>query len=184
MTHDDVVDVLAKAAASDRRKVGEVDVLAWHEIVGRYDRGEALAAVTRHYTETRDWMMPADLIRHIKDIREERRRAAHHEARALPSRYETDEERDERNKAALARLHREVLQPLAEKRSVERALREQETSDAIEAARQRFAAGTEWQMTPGGKLGAWWEDDAARERHATELLAAAQGKTTITEEKH
>ncbi len=182
MTPEDVIDVLSFASAYDGRTVGQVDVLAWHKVVGRWDRDEALEAVARHFTESRERIMPADLNRHVRAIRDEARAANHHDALALASRYEDDAARDARNKAARERLHREVLAPLAEKRSVERALREQETTEAMEAARQRFLAGQEWQMTPGGKLGAWWEDDAARERHAIELLAAAQGKT-ITEEK-
>jgi hypothetical protein len=120
VNHEEVIDVLAKAAAFDNRKVGEVDVLAWHEVIGRYEAGEALQAVTRHYGETRDRLMPADLIRHIKAIREDRRRRAQHSAPlALPSRFEDDEERSLRIKEGVAHC-KDVLQPvfdmLAEKR--------------------------------------------------------------------
>lgn len=120
MNHEEVIDVLAKAAAFDSRKVGEVDVLAWHEVIGRYEVREALEAVTRHYSETRERLMPADLIKHIKAIREEQRRVEKHSAPlALPSRYEDDEMRNLRIKEGVAQC-RDVLQPvfdmLAEKR--------------------------------------------------------------------
>lgn len=143
MTHDDVVDVLAKAAAYDRRKVGEADVLAWHEIISRWDRADALAAVTRHYTETSEWMMPADLVRHIKALREDRRRETHHEVLALPSSFEDDPDRDERISRAKERLHRDVLGPLAERLSADRALREERTAVDIEESRRRYLSALE-----------------------------------------
>lgn len=173
MTPEDVVDVLSFASAYDARTVGQVDVMAWHKVIGRWDRDEACEAVARHFTESRERVMPADVIRHIKGIREEQRREQHSDALALPSRWEDDPDRDERAKAARERLHREVLAPLAQKRSVERALREQETNEAIESARARFAAGSEWQTNPNGKTGVWWDDPAARERHCRELLDEA-----------
>lgn len=138
MTHDDVVDVLAKAAAYDRRKVGEADVLAWHEIISRWDRADALAAVTRHYTETSDWMMPADLVRHIKALREERRRDRHHGVLSLPSSYEDDPDRDRRIADAKDGPLAEFFRPFAEKRSVDRALREERTTADIEESRNRY----------------------------------------------
>ena len=140
MTHDDVVDVLAKAAAYDRRKVGETDVLAWHEIISRWDRGDALAAVTRHYTETSEWMMPADLVRHIKALREERRRETRSEplALALPGKFEDDPDRDRRITDAKDGPLAEFFRPFAEKRSVNRALREEHTIAEIEESRVRY----------------------------------------------
>jgi hypothetical protein len=172
MTPEDVIDVLSFASAYDGRTVGQVDVMAWSKVIGGYERDDALEAVARHFTESRERVMPADVIRHIRGVRDERRRAQHSDPLALPSRYEDDAERDARNKAARERLHREVLAPLAAKRDLARALREQETADAIEAARLRFAAGSEWQMTPNAKTGVWWDDPAARERHCQELLAS------------
>lgn len=138
MTPEDVIDVLSKAGAYDNRTIGHVEVAAWHELVGRYERGDALEAVGRHYTETRERMMPADLIKQIKAVREDRRREQHSDALALPSRWEEDPERDERFKANRARLEREILGPLAEKRSVDRALREERTTADIEESRARY----------------------------------------------
>jgi len=120
MTPEDVIDVLAKAAAFDQRTVGQADVLAWHEILQRLERDDALAAVTRHYAESRERLMPADVLRHARSVREDRRgREKAAEPLALPSRYETDEERNLRIKEGVAQC-RDVLQPvmdmLAEKR--------------------------------------------------------------------
>lgn len=128
MNHEQVIDVLAKAAAFDNRKVGEVDVLAWHEVIGRYEVADALAAVTRHYTETRDRLMPADLMRHMKAIREERSRAQKAAAPlALPSRFETDEERNLRIKGGMAQCN-EVLKPVFDMLAARREKRHREAS--------------------------------------------------------
>jgi hypothetical protein len=109
VTPEDVVDVLTKAAAFDQRTVGRADVLAWHEVIGRLDRDDALAAVTRHYTESRDRVMPADVVRLARVVREDRRRLeARSEALALPSRYEDDVTRDIRIKEGVAQC-RDVL---------------------------------------------------------------------------
>jgi hypothetical protein len=120
MTPEDVIDVLAKAAAFDQRTVGQADILAWHEILQKLDRADALAAVTRHYAESRERLMPADVLRHARSLREDRRgREKAAEPRALPSRYESDEERNLRIKEGVAHC-KDVLQPvfdmLAEKR--------------------------------------------------------------------
>lgn len=160
MTPDETALVLAKAALVDMRTIGEEDVMAWHEIVQRVDFHDALRAVARHYGETRDRLMPADLIRHARIIRDERQRLdAKHEVRELPGRYETDQERDARNKAGRAKVQR-VIAPLLARMSLDRAT-------------------PAWQRVDGG--GAWWEDDAARERHARQLLAE-QGRLVTTED--
>jgi hypothetical protein len=120
MTPEDVIDVLAKAAAFDQRTVGQADILAWHEILQKLDRDDALAAVSRHYAESRERLMPADVLRHARSCREDRRgREKAAAPLALPSRYETDEERDLRLERGLAQC-KTVLGPvfdmLAEKR--------------------------------------------------------------------
>lgn len=115
MTPEDVVDVLTKAAAFDQRTVGEADVLAWHEVLHRCDRDDALAAVTRHYTDSRERIMPADVVRLARVVREERQRQlARHEVRALPSRFEDDVTRDVRVRDGIAAC-RDVLRPLMER---------------------------------------------------------------------
>ncbi|WP_213452870.1 hypothetical protein [Rhizomonospora bruguierae] len=102
--------VLAKAAAFDRRTVGDADILAWHEILADVAVDDALAAVAAHYRDTRDWLMPSDVIRLARKVRAERRERS--EALALPSRFEADPARAVRISAGLARC-RDVLRPLA-----------------------------------------------------------------------
>lgn len=151
MTPADVVRLLAKASAFDQRTVGESDVLAWHEILYRYELADGLAAVTRHYTEERARLMPADLVKHMRAIRDDRKRLeAKHPVRELPGRFETDEERDERNKAHIARIRTEILAPLAPLLA-----RLSIANDELGAA-----------LAPD----VWWADDEARERHAAAEL--------------
>jgi hypothetical protein len=103
MTPGDVARVLTKCAAYDQRTIGESDVAAWHEILASYDLGDALDAVTRHYRDSTERIMPAQLRKLAAVVRDERRRAEGcSEALALPSRYEPDPERDERIGAGLA----------------------------------------------------------------------------------
>ena len=115
MTPAEVARVLAKASAFDQRTIGEADVAAWYEIVARVDLVDALIAVTRHYTETSARIMPADLLRHAKVAREDRRRreVGRHAAPplALPSRYEPDMIRDIQIERGAAQC-REVLGPI------------------------------------------------------------------------
>lgn len=82
MTPADVIDVLTKCAAYDQRTVGEADVMAWHEILGRVERADALEAVRVHYAETRDRAMPADIRKLAATIRDARQgRERQHERR-------------------------------------------------------------------------------------------------------
>jgi hypothetical protein len=108
VTRAEVVDVLAKCAAFDRRTVGEADVMAWHEVLADLDRDEALAAVTAHYRDSTEWLQPAHIRRLARTAREERRRAIGHDVRALPSRFEDDWTRDVRVREGVAQC-RDVL---------------------------------------------------------------------------
>jgi hypothetical protein len=91
-----MADVLSAAGIYDGRTIAEADVAAWHAAVGQYDREDALAAVVRHYADSTEWMKPAHLKQHILAIRNERANARNHPVRELPSRFETDEIRDQR----------------------------------------------------------------------------------------
>lgn len=88
--------ILAAAAARDLRTVGDADVLAWHEDLGDITYPDAREALKRHYRDSTDRIMPAHIRHHVRAIRDERRRQAAHQVRALPSRYETDTTRDAR----------------------------------------------------------------------------------------
>jgi hypothetical protein len=109
MTPAEVVDVLAKCAAYDQRTVGSVDVMAWFDVIGDLDRDDALAAVTRHYRDTADRIMPAHVRQLARQIHADRRRVEQcHEVRALPGRFEDDITRDIRIRAGVAQC-RDVL---------------------------------------------------------------------------
>lgn len=149
MTPDEVALVLTKASAVDQRTIGEADVLAWHEILERVELADAIEAVKRHYAASRERIMPADVLKLSRTVRDERSRATAAPL-ALPGRFEDDAERDARVKAGAAKV-RKVIAPLIARMSVDRDK-------------------PMWQKT-GPARGAWWEDEDARERHATELLA-------------
>jgi hypothetical protein len=95
MTPEEVARVLAAAAARDNRKVGTVDVLAWLQDIGDLNPDDALAAVSEHYRESTDRIMPAHVRRLALAAEKERRRAARElfESQALrelesdPTRY-------------------------------------------------------------------------------------------------
>jgi hypothetical protein len=75
VTPEDIIDVLAKAAAFDQRTIGKADVLAWHEVIGDLDRDDALTAVARFYgTVTERRLMPGDVRTLVAEIARERRR--------------------------------------------------------------------------------------------------------------
>lgn len=76
MDHREVTALLAFMAARDGRQVGAVEVQAWHDDVARWDFATAREAVHRHYTRSREFMRPYDLIQAIREIRAERLKAA------------------------------------------------------------------------------------------------------------
>jgi hypothetical protein len=75
MTPEQTGQILAAAAARDARTVGLADVLAWHEDIGDLDYPDALAAVSRHYRDSTDRIMPAHVRRIAAEIQRERIRA-------------------------------------------------------------------------------------------------------------
>lgn len=115
MNRSEIALLLGAVAARDRRTIGETDVLAWHEDLGDLGFDEARAAVSRHFRESTDYLMPAHIRQHVKVIRAEQRKAA--EVRELPSRFETDDERDERIRRNVAKI-RELLADMAARHSV------------------------------------------------------------------
>jgi hypothetical protein len=61
MTIDETVDLLTTCAAYDRRTIGKTDAVAWHAVVGDLPFDMAQQAVFAHYSESREWIMPADV---------------------------------------------------------------------------------------------------------------------------
>ena len=75
--------LLALISAYDNRNFNEETTAAWYDLLSPYTLAEAKHAVKKHYSETRDWLMPADVLRIIKT--ERRRRLAKVET-IVPSR--------------------------------------------------------------------------------------------------
>lgn len=64
--------LLALISAYDNRQFNEETTAAWYDLLGPYTLAEAKHAVKKHYSETRDWLMPADVLRIIKTERRAR----------------------------------------------------------------------------------------------------------------
>lgn len=64
MNHAQTARLLAKVAAFDNRDVGDVIIAAWFEALGDLDFEACLSAVTFHFAESKQWLMPA----HIREI--------------------------------------------------------------------------------------------------------------------
>lgn len=65
--------LIAKAAAFDNRTVTEVAAAAWAEALDDYvTLADGAAAVSAHYAETRDWIMPSNINARVRKIRRNR----------------------------------------------------------------------------------------------------------------
>lgn len=65
-------NALALAQAFDNRTVGEVNVRAWHTVLGDLDAADVMEAIRRHYDHSTEWLMPAHVRRLVDAIRQER----------------------------------------------------------------------------------------------------------------
>lgn len=113
MTLDETIDLLAVAAAFDRRTVGEADAMAWQAAIGDLDFSDSRAAIVAHYQDTRDWVMPADIRKRVKAMRRDR---LERQIVAAPPAELADNTHDYR--AALSRSIRQI----ADGRSVPKAI--------------------------------------------------------------
>jgi hypothetical protein len=75
MTLDETIDLLATCAAYDRRTVGKTDAIAWHAVVKDLPFEYAQQAVFAHYSESREFIMPADVRTRVR--RRQRDEAEH-----------------------------------------------------------------------------------------------------------
>lgn len=132
MTKSQIALLLTACAARDQRTIGETDVLAWSEDLGDLDYDDALQAVSLHYRESTDRIMPAHVRRQCRIIRD-KRRAGQNIAAIKASVQPSDEERIRRNKARLA----EVMAQIAEKRSVPAVVAEPEMLSESDKIRLR-----------------------------------------------
>jgi hypothetical protein len=133
MNRSEIALLLGSIAARDQRTVGETDVLAWHEDLADLDFADARAAVSRHFRDSTDRIMPAHIRRQCRIIRDERR--ASREVRELPpGRFEDDPDRDDRIARNVEKI-RALLADIVAKREVPDAgiTPERSKSDAIHA---------------------------------------------------
>jgi hypothetical protein len=85
-------ELLAFAALSDNRKVGDADILAWLRMIGDLPFEDSMAAVAGHYGESTERLMPAHVRIRVKAIRADRLArqvlpAPGHELADRPARY-------------------------------------------------------------------------------------------------
>lgn len=65
-------ELLALISAYDNRNFNKETTAAWYDLLSQYTLAEAKHAVKKHYAESRDWLMPADVLRIIKTERSRR----------------------------------------------------------------------------------------------------------------
>lgn len=164
MTPAEVADVLTKCSAFDQRSIGEGDVLAWHEVIGRMDVGDCLNAVTKYYSEngaSAGRVMAADIKRLAAGFRDQRRSRENQAARAIGA-GPTVRDRSAEVTALVRQVADRLPQPDLHERAVEKARAERgrpaplparpkrkppkdypnpQTSQAADLARQYLADG-------------------------------------------
>ena len=72
MTPAQAAALLTIAAAYDNRKPDEDQARAWAMILGDLRFEDCRDAVLRHYRKSREWLMPAEVIEGVREIRNER----------------------------------------------------------------------------------------------------------------
>ena len=72
MNAEETARLLAKCASFDRRKIGELDIIAWLEVLGDLPYRDCEQAVTGHYSDSTDWIMPAHIRQRVKAMRRDR----------------------------------------------------------------------------------------------------------------
>lgn len=139
MTPAETAGLLAAAAAYDQRTVGITDVAAWHKAIGHLNHTDAVTAVARYYALNRDRIMPSDVHAGVLAIRNDRATQRHSEALAIPSRFETDDDRDLRLQRGMATC-RDILSPILDRLAAERTAHQAQLTEAdqkLEIARIR-----------------------------------------------
>lgn len=146
MTPSEVVDVLTKCAAFDQRTIGEGDVLAWHEVIGRMDLGDCLNAVTKYYTENgaeARRVMPADVKRLAAGFRDQRQARENQAARAIGP-GPTVRNRSAEVNALIASVVEKLPSPDIHDRAVERARQERGRPQPHRPAQKKRRKPKDW----------------------------------------
>jgi hypothetical protein len=187
MNIEQTANVLAKAAAIDNRNQSDAAILAWHEIIGDLDYRDALNAVAQHRRESDAYLMPVHIRRIAEKLRTERqdreRRDEQHlalEAYAATAGPLTDRSAEIRAfvgqvRDVLPDGDLEALAPRHEHwRREHHAYQRQLAAEPNPDFNPGMRSVATWQASKHEPAGAWWENDAKREAHATEILAAAR----------
>jgi Xaa-Pro aminopeptidase len=69
MNYDETASVLALAASYDQRKVGDTDVKAWLRQLADLPAADCAQAVFDHYGESRERVMPVDVLDRVRAYR-------------------------------------------------------------------------------------------------------------------
>lgn len=187
MTPGDTARVLGACALYDNRTVGVADAAAWHKVIGDLDVADAIEAVTRHYAESTDRIMPAHVRRIAVEIRRERHRIEREaqerlaiEAYAAEAGRLTDRRAEiqafvGQMRDVLPEGDREALAPRTVhwEREHRHYLHQQEGEPNPDFDPAMARPVGEWNRSTREPAGAWWEDEVARERHSKMLLAEA-----------
>lgn len=75
MNINETTQALALAQAFDNRTVGEVNIRAWHSVLGDADAADVMTAIRDHYAETTEWIMPAHIRTAVRDMVSQREMA-------------------------------------------------------------------------------------------------------------
>ncbi|GAB3817750.1 hypothetical protein GCM10027605_68970 [Micromonospora zhanjiangensis] len=186
MNKSQVAAILGLIAARDRRTVGEVDVHAWHEDIGDLDFDDVRQAISAHFRDSTEYLMPAHIRRLAAGLARERHRLEREaaEQRAIEAYAATAGPLTDRSaeirafvdevRGALPEGDREALMPRAVAWEREhRAFQRQQDAEPNPAFDPSMRPVREWNASKTPPPGAWWEDADARERHAKTLLAEA-----------
>lgn len=76
MNINETTQALALAQAFDNRTVGEVNIRAWHAVLGDAEAADVMAAIREHYAEHTEWIMPAHIRTAVRDMVGQREMAA------------------------------------------------------------------------------------------------------------
>lgn len=153
ITKAQIGDLLTVITALDRRTIGDADIEAWHLILADLELEDCMHAVRDHYTERRDWLMPADV--HHRATAIARARAGRQRVAELRAADAAETEREQQAIAAAQPVDRESLRtrlaalaarggrtvPRVDPRSDE--VRRREARRELEVARTSGRANTE-----------------------------------------
>lgn len=75
MSPQEAAALLAVAAAFDNRKPDPDAALAWAHALEGFKPTDCRDAIVKHYRETREWLMPADVVSRVRAVQSERLRS-------------------------------------------------------------------------------------------------------------